>query len=606
MGFFDDLNRFTQDIMKSLKPEEVVKLKSCKRCNYYKRGYCTQTSPPTKILSEYYAQGCIYYTTEEAVISSQTGGTVTVDEVKKGTIDELKKIGYIAPSIYVGNRGQLMNPDFEEWYYEKGRTPTEYMFQGWIDPSGIAKMYSDNPFTGFSACTLKKGSGIKNGIFQAFSPPIPRNDIDVFTINTLNNDPVDSGVLKIRMFYSDGTASTEAFSLDEGGEWDVWNIVPDADKYIVVMRIVTTDDVFTEWDVCVIDMLSLRYKETVNVDIIAQTIGNLGIDIVAQTIGNLGIDLKAQSVDMDIKTSGGANILIDKLEQTAYTERRSTTISNDNGVTSPTAPPSNANDTFRGKFFPRGMRGMLESLRIYCKRTGAGTVTLAYSPHPSMGEIGTVEITPDADWDWKYTTIRKMWSYDSLFVWVKSCDADVSYGYDNGTPPDWYKSVDSGVTWYGEAYRLFVSIKMYGETVGDIPVSGTINTIQVPSESQTQLLASNATLPTSETTLKEVDGAGHTEYLQFRVAAKADSHKTIIRVYCDGNKAFEWSFADMSGEGYTASTQGISLTNYGVDAKCSAQVMFKFNFTWLLKITMEAVTTADQVVIVEGLVNLIK
>lgn len=72
MSFLDDLNRFAQGLVKSLKSEEVLKLKSCKACNFYKRGYCTQTSPPTRILSEYYAQGCIYYTPEQAVTGLET------------------------------------------------------------------------------------------------------------------------------------------------------------------------------------------------------------------------------------------------------------------------------------------------------------------------------------------------------------------------------------------------------------------------------------------------------------------------------------------------------------------------------------------------------
>ena len=68
MSFFDGLDRFVSDLMKSLKPDEFTKLRSCKNCYFCKKGYCTQTSPPTKILSEYYAQGCIYYTTSTSVV----------------------------------------------------------------------------------------------------------------------------------------------------------------------------------------------------------------------------------------------------------------------------------------------------------------------------------------------------------------------------------------------------------------------------------------------------------------------------------------------------------------------------------------------------------
>ena len=226
---------------------------------------------------------------------------------------------------------------------------------------------------------------------------------------------------------------------------------------------------------------------TLNVDVVAQTVGNLGVDIKAQTIGNLAIDIAAQTlgnvaisiaaqvVDLNIKTSGGVNIVIDQLTQTAYTERR-TTSRNDNEVTTPTPPPSSATGaTYRGKFFPRAMRGMLRSIYCYCKRTAAGTLTVAYAPYPGASEVGSVTITPGAAWDWKYGNIFTMWNYDGLFIWIKSCDADVSWGYDVGPPNDQYISVDAGVTWYGQSNRLFVRPRHEGQTVGDVPVSGFVN-----------------------------------------------------------------------------------------------------------------------------------
>ncbi len=61
---FDILEGFVSELMKNLTAKEVLRLKSCKNCPYHRNVpplYCTQTSPPTRILSEYYAQGCIFY-----------------------------------------------------------------------------------------------------------------------------------------------------------------------------------------------------------------------------------------------------------------------------------------------------------------------------------------------------------------------------------------------------------------------------------------------------------------------------------------------------------------------------------------------------------------
>jgi len=69
MSFFDNLEQFANEVEKFFRGKpEALKLKSCKKCSFYKRGYCTQTSPPTRILSEYYAQGCINYTTSLPIV----------------------------------------------------------------------------------------------------------------------------------------------------------------------------------------------------------------------------------------------------------------------------------------------------------------------------------------------------------------------------------------------------------------------------------------------------------------------------------------------------------------------------------------------------------
>ena len=71
MSFFDSLSNFASEIEKALrgKPKLALKLRSCKACFYGKKfPYCTKSSPPTRILSEYWAQGCLNYTPEQPTI----------------------------------------------------------------------------------------------------------------------------------------------------------------------------------------------------------------------------------------------------------------------------------------------------------------------------------------------------------------------------------------------------------------------------------------------------------------------------------------------------------------------------------------------------------
>ena len=111
LSLFDSLDRFVSDLQKSLKPEEVVNLKSCKNCPYCRDVhavlYCTQTSPPTRILSEYYAQGCIYYGVEEPVIGKDVTELATKADVESMK-DDLAAMKATLASVGVMRTAQLL------------------------------------------------------------------------------------------------------------------------------------------------------------------------------------------------------------------------------------------------------------------------------------------------------------------------------------------------------------------------------------------------------------------------------------------------------------------------------------------------------------------
>ncbi|MBA7715153.1 hypothetical protein ES703_124194 [subsurface metagenome] len=236
-------------------------------------------------------------------------------------------------------------------------------------------------------------------------------------------------------------------------------------------------------------------------------------------------------------------------------ERRST-ISNDNGIQDGTTPPSSYTETlYKSKFFPRGCRGMIEELQIYCKRTGSGTLTLRYSPHPSIGLIGEVEVTPLAEWAWRAAAIEGMWDYDSLFIWVSECDADVSYAYDEEPAYDGHGSADFEETWSDLDIRLFARAVYTGQTLGDVPVSGIINNIPLPSASS--LVATvGAPVPKDVlTTVITVEGAGYVDYIRAVVGATTYAEETEIQVFCDGGLAMKINYAGLNTWNFVGSTQ---------------------------------------------------
>ena len=200
---------------------------------------------------------------------------------------------------------------------------------------------------------------------------------------------------------------------------------------------------------------------------------------------------------------GGSNA------QDSTLERRST-IWNDDDPTPPAAPIGvYTGQTYRAKFFSRGCRGKIERLEIYCRRDAAGVLDLSFSPHPCMGPLYTVRVTPGAAWAWVAATFLQMWNYDSLFVWVSRCDVDVQYGSGAILPHDGHYSTDAGATWAAIGIRLCIRVMYTGETPGDVPVSGTINTIEIPSVGSEMAADTIAAVPSNVvTTICIAEGAG--------------------------------------------------------------------------------------------------
>lgn len=297
----------------------------------------------------------------------------------------------------------------------------------------------------------------------------------------------------------------------------------------------------------------------------------------------------------NILTSTEDNIIIDLLTQGAYTERRST-ISNDNGVVDGDAPPAYSTAvTYKGKFYPRGCRGKLERIQIYCKDAGADKITLRYSPHPTLGPIGEVTITPLATWAWRSASIKKMWNYDSLFIWVYKCEAGVDWGYDAVEPYDGHTSGDTGETWEGVALRPFIRAIYAGQTLGDVPVSGTINNIQIPNVSTGYEWDFGLVEEDVEEVLVDLHGAGYVNTIEFFVSLHANSEETALRIYCDGDRVFSATPKIWSDSGYTASTPTFSLCQYAENGKCVMLLTKKFEFRRRLKIT--SLNTVDDSIV---------
>jgi len=275
---------------------------------------------------------------------------------------------------------------------------------------------------------------------------------------------------------------------------------------------------------------------------------------------------------------GGSNA------QDSTLERRSI-IWNDDDIEDGTVPAifSQAG-TFEGKFYTRGCRGMIEELQLYCIGDGVDTITLRYSPHPCIGPVGEVVITPAAAWAWQNFVIERMWNYDSLFIWVYECEGNVGWAYDAEQLYDGHMSLDAGATWANMAIRPFIRAVYTGETPGDVPVSGIVNNIPIPSTAARRAEDMIGVPANTETIIVTQEGAGYCDYIEAVVHPSVDSHLTFIRVYTDGVLAMEEQFSALNLYGHTTSTPTVSLSLIAADGRCCMLIHKRFEFRYILEV----------------------
>ena len=231
MSFFDSLSIFASEIEKAIagKPE-AHNLRSCKNCPYYQKGYCTQSSPPTKILSEYYAQGCIYYGGEqpvtgllskaerEAGYKSLLDRIKLIDEITKvlkileitlvkkiELIDEILKIGEITTirDLTWSPRSFIQNPLFEQGF-------TNWVTVGDLeikeDPTHWNVKYVE-----FKPLKVQR-------LIQNFPIPLGVDWLSDFYI-VIRSDVTATNVLLVEYRYTDQSFSIEYFQVATANLW---------------------------------------------------------------------------------------------------------------------------------------------------------------------------------------------------------------------------------------------------------------------------------------------------------------------------------------------------------------------------------------------------
>lgn len=266
------------------------------------------------------------------------------------------------------------------------------------------------------------------------------------------------------------------------------------------------------------------------------------------------------------------------------TNERRTIVFNDPEITSG-APPSNRSADDYGKFFPRGMRGTLEEIRVYAQGDGVDTVYVNISPQPGLGYTYRTQITPPAAWGWVDAAFNIMWNYDSLYVWFSDIEANVNWGYDEEKPYDGHLTADGGATFTDVDERPFIRVVMTGETAGDVPISGIVNNIPIPSASSAVKKAGMIVPFNVVTEVLIVEGAGYCDFIEFSALARVNSHLTSLSVWCDGVRVFQSTFQALRYGGYHPGSSPVSVMRYAESGICWMTITKRWEFRRELRLT---------------------
>jgi len=345
---------------------------------------------------------------------------------------------------------------------------------------------------------------------------------------------------------------------------------------------------------------------SINIESVTEGV-TFDVNITGST-ATLDVNIASSSVAINIKTETGANIVIDKLVESAYTEERH--VLANNGDTPIMLAPGTSYR--RGKYFPRGCRGFIHQIEVYCDNQDSidRKLYIYVAPQPGMAPIISTSLTVPASSSpaWRSRTVNKYWNYDSLFIWVLSeTSSNPRVGYDEGAPPDYYDSTD-GATWFPANRRLWIRLNMTAQTVGDLPVTGTLNTIEVP-HSTSKFESGSVSLPTNtEVTLITVNGSGYCDLMVFRSGESEHPEATAFKIYCDGELADVVSPYWLNVRSMDAHTHPYCLLRYETTPTtgiCDMMITERYEFRGEFKVTAVN-ASASAYASARVIVNLIK
>jgi hypothetical protein len=137
--------------------------------------------------------------------------------------------------------------------------------------------------------------------------------------------------------------------------------------------------------------------------------------------------------------------------------------------------------------------------------------------------------------------------------------------------------------------RPWIRLPLTMETVGDIPVSGTLSTVQLPTATSGASSGSVTVPAYGIVTILTLDGPGRNLHLELFT----DLYFMNFRVICDGNYLYAGGGYEITAQAlylysYTNSTYGFQLLKYNSTAGQVNLFAITFPFEWKRKLEIVA------------------
>ena len=288
--------------------------------------------------------------------------------------------------------------------------------------------------------------------------------------------------------------------------------------------------------------------DSVQIDVnIAASSVTLDVNIKSQAV-TLDVNIKAQDVTLNVNVQGTASVSIDNA--TVYLNVKQDFKLGSGYVFSTFDFAEGDVDldiyTYKwGIFLPRGCRAWIYRITSRFKNVSGvdRTVTFAVSIAPNYPPLYKKEITiPASQTDYAANTwyIQMHWQYESMYVTFKANgDGVYMLGQSNNAGKGGFRD---DLT---HGNLPFATISFLVKPEGDIPVSGTVNTIQIPNASSCIYSGIVNISPESSHVLCNVEGCGYADGLSLHFKGVYDT-KVQIKISVDGNVILDATVYDLS------------------------------------------------------------